>query len=62
MAVDVPGKGEERNSSGGLELGREERREVRRDKMGERGDNMAMVRFLNLSGSRPCGCIDFFGR
>ncbi len=60
MAVDVPGKGEEeRGSSGGLELGREERREARRDKMGERGDSMAMVHFPNLSGSCPCGCIDF---
>lgn len=37
MAVDVPGMGEEkRGPSGGLELGRQETREVRGGKMQER--------------------------
>lgn len=38
MAVDVPGMGEERGPSGGLELGRQETREVSR----ERGDDVTV--------------------
>lgn len=50
-----------RDSSGGLELGREESKgEVGRDETGERGETR--VRFPNLSGSCLCGCIDFQGK